>query len=513
MKINKFLLSHEYLNMSKVPGFYQFFYSSDFKQKTEREWVLGLLRQGMRDTHCFKLCARRGVLHIVLSFFSSPLCDEAAQNWILEILQNAARDARSAYEMLRDYSLLTWALNVLESKCLETELLSNLISLLHTLWVTTLGNREVEPGAQPPCKPGSQELPKLLALHLVDEFLYVLLVLTKHLRPTLASAQLTGFFGALNSVLRYRATVLQAFKDMNRLTVNATVLSTRDVLVLLHKWSLLERDVRLQEDLRAAAEKCQVRELLKMLKEKNKPDAPARAKGLRARKWRPSEAEEAADPKLLASTLEACRGLLRSILTHWGPEFPSADPECEDPGPVGVVTSLVAGWVLRSAAGSTLGRADTAGLLGWLESHVLPRPAVVAELLRDSTVTSGLFRLYSRFCGAAEPAEPEDRLPGLFNAVLLRLVAARGTAESPLQPVLEAVHLSSLDTEEDADTQAAAAFLVSLYIKDIWLGAQQPDTLLSHVQMVLEAVENSGGGDEEAIVRLCRDIAATVPDT
>ena len=65
---------------------------------------------------------------------------------------------------------------------LETELLSNLISLLHTLWVTTLGNREVEAGAQPPCKPGSQEPPKLLALHLVDEFLYILLVLTKHLR-------------------------------------------------------------------------------------------------------------------------------------------------------------------------------------------------------------------------------------------------------------------------------------------------------------------------------------------
>ena len=40
---------------------------------------MGLLRQGMRDTHCFKLCARRGVLRIVLSFFSSPLCDEVAQ--------------------------------------------------------------------------------------------------------------------------------------------------------------------------------------------------------------------------------------------------------------------------------------------------------------------------------------------------------------------------------------------------------------------------------------------------
>ena len=65
---------------------------------------------------------------------------------------------------------------------LETQLLSSLISLLQTLWVTTLGDRGVEAGQQPPCKPGSQEPPKLLALHLVDEFLYVLLVLTKHLR-------------------------------------------------------------------------------------------------------------------------------------------------------------------------------------------------------------------------------------------------------------------------------------------------------------------------------------------
>nr|XP_058921641.1 nucleolar pre-ribosomal-associated protein 1 isoform X2 [Kogia breviceps] len=322
LKVNKFLLSHEYLNMNKVPGFYQFFYSSDFEQKTEREWMFGLLRQGMRDKHCYELCARRGVLHVVLSFFSSPLCDDVAQNWILEILQNAARDAKSAYEILRDYSLLTWILHILEGKFLETQLLSGLISLLHTLWVATLGDRGVEAGEQPPCRPGSQEPPKLLALHLVDEFLYVLLVLTKHLRPALAPTQLTSFFGALDSVLRYRATVLQAFRDMNRFTVNETVLSTRDALVLLHQWSLVERDVRLQEDLRAAAERCQVRELL-----------------------------------------------------------------------------------------------------------------------------------------------------------------------------------------------TTAAFLVSLYIKDVWLGAQRPDTLLTHVRMVLDASEDVEGGDEEAIVRLCRDVAAAIPDT
>nr|XP_010955140.2 nucleolar pre-ribosomal-associated protein 1 [Camelus bactrianus] len=218
LKVNKFLLSHEYLNMSKVPGFYQFFYSSDFEQKAEQEWVFGILRQGLRDKHCYELCARRGVLHVLLAFFHSPLCSGQAQNWILEILQNAARDAKSAYEILRDYSLLTWILHIFESKFLETPLLSNVISLLHTLWVTNLGDRGAEVGEQPPRSLGSQEPPKLLALHLVNEFLYVLLVLLKHLRPTLASTQLTSFFETLDSVLRYRATVLQAFKDLKRIS-------------------------------------------------------------------------------------------------------------------------------------------------------------------------------------------------------------------------------------------------------------------------------------------------------
>lgn len=78
----------------------------------------------------------------------------------------------------------------------------------------------------------------------------------------MASAQLTNFFRTLDSVLRYRATVMKAFKDMGRFTVNETVLSTKDVLVLLHKWSLIERDVKLQEDVRAAIEKCQVKDLM-----------------------------------------------------------------------------------------------------------------------------------------------------------------------------------------------------------------------------------------------------------
>ncbi|XP_013359577.1 PREDICTED: nucleolar pre-ribosomal-associated protein 1 isoform X2 [Chinchilla lanigera] len=514
-KISKFLLSHESLNMDKVPGFYQFFYSSDFEHKTEQEWVLGLLRQGIRDKQCYELCARRGVFHILLAFFSSPLCDEVAQNWILEILQNIARVARSAYEILRDYSLLTWILHIVESRFLDTQLLSNVISLLHTLWVTNLGDKGVEGESQPPRQPGSQEPRKLLALHLVSEFLYVLVALLKHLRPTLASAQLSSFFETLDSVLRYRATVLRAFKDMGRFTVNETVLSTKDVLVLLHKWSLIERDVRLQEELRAAVERCQVRDLMKMLKDKNRPIVPARARGPRGRKRRPGEAEETAQPELAASSVETCRALLRSILTHWAPVVPGPEPsqdrdtqESKATGRVHTAASLVARWVLRSVAEGPLRGAEAVRLLGWLKNHILPHPAVVADLLGDGAVRRSLFQLYTRLCSAEGLAGPAQDVAVLFNTVMLQLVAAQGHVGSALHSAVEALCASSVQ-EEDGTTRASAVFLVSLYIKDIWLGAQRPDTLLTHVRMVCEAAEDTPGVEEEAIVLLCRDIAAS----
>ena len=104
-------------------------------------------------------------------------------------------------------------------------------------------------------------------------------------RPALAPTQFTSFFGALDSVLRYRAAVLQAFRDMNRFTVNETVLSTRDALVLLHQWSLVERDVRLQEDLRAAAERCQVGELLSECR--TRPPSCARCPAEQPASYRP----------------------------------------------------------------------------------------------------------------------------------------------------------------------------------------------------------------------------------
>lgn len=63
-------------------------------------------------------------------------------------------------------------------------------------------------------------------------------------------------------MLRYRATVVEAFKEMSRFTVNDSVLSNKEILLLLHKWSVIEKDLQLQDDVQALAQKYQIKELL-----------------------------------------------------------------------------------------------------------------------------------------------------------------------------------------------------------------------------------------------------------
>lgn len=75
-------------------------------------------------------------------------------------------------------------------------------------------------------------------------------------------AKLAEFLSTLTSVLEYRAVVVEAFREMRRFTVNDSVLSARELLLLLHKWSLVSKDLQLQEDLQALAQKCQNKELL-----------------------------------------------------------------------------------------------------------------------------------------------------------------------------------------------------------------------------------------------------------
>uniref|UniRef100_A0A674K5J3 URB1 ribosome biogenesis homolog n=1 Tax=Terrapene triunguis TaxID=2587831 RepID=A0A674K5J3_9SAUR len=494
-KINKFLLSHQYLDLKKVPGFYQLFYSFDLEHKTEREWVLGLLGEGLRDKHCYELYNYQRIFHVILCFFNSPLCDEASQSHILEILQNAARITKAAYELIRDHSLLTWILYILEKRFLENKVLTNVISLVHTLWITNLGNKGRAMPLQTLCKKEPQENQKFLPLQLINEFLYVLIMLVKHIRTNLDFATLTQFFSTFSSVLGYRATVVVAFRQMGRFTVNESVLSNKDVLMLLHKWGIIERNLQLQEDVQTTAQKYQVKELLKNIKEKNKGQVPFRPSSRHVRKKDVVEREEETDSELKDSNLEKCRDHLESILVHWEPVYPapfaklpeeqleSTDPENETISLTCATAYIVTKWLVKSMVDHSLNIQNVFLTLKWLNGSILPHPPVVREILRDATLKSSVFKLYNRICEANEEKSSNIEELCLFNTIMLHFLDAQGLTNASCHKVVKTFCLSAMK-EKDEIKKASCVFLASVYIGDIWLGAQEPDMFISHVKLI-----------------------------
>ncbi|XP_050188089.1 nucleolar pre-ribosomal-associated protein 1 [Myiozetetes cayanensis] len=510
IKVNRFLLSHQYLDLKKVPGFFQLFYSFDFEYKTEREWILRFLGEGLRDKHCYELYDYQRIFQVILSFFNSPLCDEGSQNRILEILQSAARVTRAAYELIQDHSLLTWVLHSLEKRFLENKVINKIISLLHTLWLTNLGDKRES-------KNQSQENRKFLPIQLVNEFLYVLITLIKHIRTNLDLAKLTQFFSTLSSVLEYRAVVVEAFREMRRFTVNDGVLSNRDVLLLLHKWSLIDRDLQLQEDLQALAQKYQIKELLRNIKDKNKPQASSRAYRHIRKKNGVEEDDAAGD--LEVSELEKCRDHLNSIFAHWEPVFPGPPSkqggEPLRPNDLGddsvsltcACTLLVTKWLVKSMVEHSLSEQNVALMLRWLQGCVVPQPAATREMLRDGTLRKNLFKFYTRVC----EAQLSKELP-VLSSIMLRLLDAQGLASS-FHELVKSLCLSAT-TEEDENRKAVCVFLTSVYIKDMWLGAQEPDMLITHVRLICTSADGEMNGDdletqeqgEETIVSLCKTL-------
>ncbi|XP_053857770.1 nucleolar pre-ribosomal-associated protein 1-like isoform X3 [Vidua macroura] len=115
IRVKRFLLSHRCLDLRKVLGFLQLFYSFDF-EKTKREWILRFLGEGLRDKHCYELYVYQRIFRVILAFFSSPFWDQGSQSHILEILQSAARVTRAAHELIEDDSLLSWVLHGLEKR-------------------------------------------------------------------------------------------------------------------------------------------------------------------------------------------------------------------------------------------------------------------------------------------------------------------------------------------------------------------------------------------------------------
>ncbi|KAJ8391476.1 hypothetical protein AAFF_G00089500 [Aldrovandia affinis] len=513
--VNKFLLTHQYLDLRKVPEFFQLFYSFDMEHKAEREWILDVLKEGVVDRYCYDLCDKQGIFQILLTFYCSPLCDVYTQAHIMEVLRQAANVTKAAYELIKVHSLLTWILQTTEKRFLENRVLCAVLNLVHVLWFTNLGQKEAGgEGNTTTARDPLQGLPKCLPLPFIDEFLCVLSALIKHLQSGVKAQQLALFLRTLSSVLKHRGSALAAQQRMGRVVVREQGLCSAEALALLQRWSLLSHDALLLSALQGVAEKHRLKELLGNMKEKG------RGKGgsLRSRARTEAQPEDEEGARQEQAALAECEAHLRNVLTHWEscPPPPGPTPNSQgDHGSLGAATShLLVKWVLRSLLVAARDAAGTPSFLRWVQMHVLPHGEAVDALLADASVKRDFLRLYHQACEPSPLEHGPVRLETvqLFTTIMLALLKAQGV---PLGELHQAVITACLSVpEEDDSRRGAGLLLLSIYIHELWSGATSPDLFLTHIRLVTGArvggkkAKRSTG--QTAARAICQDISLAI---
>ena len=135
--ISSFFLAKPALDMFSVPNFLRLFHSQNIRQCQEndeelnegvskpipfsnnqhiieRNWILSVIRDGMRDTLDFSILQQNFVFKILLTFFSSKnknLCDNASKHIILNILKLAVGIKSKVLDLIKRQGFLIWVLD------------------------------------------------------------------------------------------------------------------------------------------------------------------------------------------------------------------------------------------------------------------------------------------------------------------------------------------------------------------------------------------------------------------
>ncbi|XP_077578475.1 nucleolar pre-ribosomal-associated protein 1 [Stigmatopora nigra] len=479
--INHFLLSHQNLDMKRVPEFFKLFYSFDLKHKSEREWILNVLERGVSDGDSYQVCQQQGVFHILLAFASGPLCDLHTQEQIIRVLRRAASVTKAAYDLCKSCGLLTWMMHTLEKRDLGPHLLGLLVDLLQALWFTNLGKKAKLAGGPP-------ESRKCLPLTLLNEFFCAALSVIRRLGSGAEASRPLEFLRLLASVLQHRA---DARRGAGQTTAAVVPLSSAHVLALLSCWSSASGRAGLPARIRAVAEKHGAEELSGG-RAKERARGRAGAPGGKLARVKEEE-EDDEEEKEKEEEEEGRRGLLLTegppllldIFAHWRPELDAVGA----PAPLAADTGrLLAELSLEWLLGAAYRRDRVGTFLRWLEE----RGELTDALRRERPRTGAdLLRLYGLAC-----RPPRGVTFRRFTRVMTRSLERGG-------PLPEA--LLSACRSGDASTCDAALSLLSMYIHEAWSAASPPQLFLSHVARVAASERNGG---PSALRAVCRDILA-----
>ncbi|XP_048016358.1 LOW QUALITY PROTEIN: nucleolar pre-ribosomal-associated protein 1 [Megalobrama amblycephala] len=497
MVVSRFLLGTQFLDLKRVPDFFKLFYSFDLEHKMEREWGLSILEEGVRDKLCYELCEKQGIYQTLLGFCSTSLSDQASQIQIINVLRQTAHCNRAAYVLTKEHGVLTWILQMIEKRNVDSTLLSALIELLHALWFTNLGKKERKPEANGSTSELPQASGKCLPLPIINEFLCTLITVIRHLGSGVSAPQLKAVLHTLYSVLLHRGTTLNAHQEAGWLTLHPQKLSCSEVLGLLQRWATLARDASLLSALQTLINKHKVREMMGSGREKGQGKCHS-AKHTQFRMEKQTETVDGQGEKLEQALLDECKPLLRNILIHWEPI------DRPDSSSVDVATAcLILKWALKTLTESPYDDSSTLAVLKWVNCVILPHTAMVDAVLSDEDTRKDFLRLYHHT--AQEHPSTVDTLQ-LFSRVMVHLLEARGGFSNDThQTVLRTCLPANTD---DGAKQESGLKLLSLYIYELWSGAQSPDLLLTHARLLCNRTDIKK--PKSHTLQMCKDILSAL---
>ncbi|KAA0701697.1 Nucleolar pre-ribosomal-associated protein 1 [Triplophysa tibetana] len=518
--INRFLLRNQFLDLQKVPDFFKLFYSFDHEHKLEREWVLNVLEEGIRDKLCYEICEQQNVYQTLLGFGSCPLSDQSSQILIVNVLHKTAHITRAAYDLIKKHGVLTWILQMIGKRYIDSRLLSRVIELLHKLWFTNLGDKESQTEASDAFEERPQTSGKCLPLPIINEFLSTLLTLIRHLGGAVAVPQMKAFLQTLSSVLMHCGTVLNAHKEAGWLTLHPRKPSCSEILSVLQRWGTLAKDTFLLSALQSLADKHNVKELLGSGQGKRGEKGQGKSHSAKYAPFRTEKQDDTEDGQsdnLVQTLLEDCKPLLRDILIHWEPKvqepscaiserFTTNKPDASDLDDA--VACLVVKWTLKTLTESPYVDSNTLAVLKWVQRIVLPR-ADILDALSDESTRKDFLKLYHQTC---EHTAQEQRFKAetlqLFSAIMIQMLEANCGSVSDIHQTVISTCLPS-DVDDDAKTETGLK-LLSLYIYEMWSGAQSPGLLLTHARLLCRDNRTSMKKSKSHVLHMCKQILSAV---
>ncbi|XP_073718907.1 nucleolar pre-ribosomal-associated protein 1 isoform X1 [Misgurnus anguillicaudatus] len=510
--INRFLLGTQYLDLKRVPDFFKLFYSFELEHKMEREWVLNVLEEGLRDKHCYELCEKQNVFQTLLGFGSGPLCDQSSQIQIVNVLCQTARVTRGAYDLTKTHGVLTWISQLIGKRYIDSRLLSCVIQLLHMLWFTNLGNKENKPAPDGTTEERQQTSGKCLPLPIINEFLCTLLTVIRHLGSGVAAPQLKAFLHTLSSVLMHCGTALNAHKEAGWLTLHPRKPSCSELLSLLQRLAMLARDTLLLSALQTLANKHNVKELMGSGREKGQGKCQS-GKHVHFQTEKQEDAQDGQSDKL-EQTLEECKPLLRNIIIHWEPKQPEVSsskskPKSDSSDLDDSTACLILKWALKTLTESPYDNSNTLTVLKWVRRNILPCADIVNALVADESTRKDFLRLYHQTCQhtAREQNFTMDTQQ-LFTEIMIHLLKEKSDSMSDLHQTVLRTCLPSND--DDVAIKETGLKLLSLYIYEMWSGAQSPGLLLTHARLLCRENGTSVKKSKSHLLHMCQQILSAV---